>query len=201
MNVVDLPRERFADASVCMADAFLDDPGWKAVGPDNPRRLHAYIRRICLGVLKVVARSDGGWVWHVERDGRVAGVCAGLDPGHWPPPQLPSLLAQALGPLLAGPVVGWRSLKGDAAMHAGHPADRHVFVWMLTVSPSEQRFGVGRALLGKATARADELGVPTYLDTANPANLPYYGSHGFAPTGETGLPRGATLWFMLRDVR
>jgi GNAT superfamily N-acetyltransferase len=60
---------------------------------------------------------------------------------------------------------------------------------------------VGRALLSKALARADELGVPTYLDTANPANLPYYASFGFRQTGERPMPRGSTLWFMLRDVR
>lgn len=184
-----------------MADAFVDDPGWKAVGPDDERRRHAYIRRVCRGVLNVVARSSGGWIWHVERESKVVGVSAGLDPGHWPPPQIPALASQALGPILAGPVVGWRSIRGDSAMHAGHPDEDHLFVWMLTVAPSEQRSGVGRALLGNAIARAEGLGVPTYLDTANPANLPYYGSHGLAPIGETKLPRGATLWFMLRPVR
>jgi ribosomal protein S18 acetylase RimI-like enzyme len=201
VEVTDLRREQFPDASVVMADAFQDDPGWIDVGPDDPQRRHPYTRRICHGVLKVVSRSDGGWIWCVERDGVIAGVCAGLDPGHWPPPQVPATITQAAGPLLAGPTVFWRSLKGDSAMHAGHPDEAHLFVWMLTVSPNAQRSGVGRALLSKATARADDLGVPTYLDTANPANLPYYGSHGFDNVGQTPLPRGAPLWFMLRAVR
>jgi hypothetical protein len=52
--------------------------------------------------------------------------------------------------------------------------------------------------LTHAIARAGELGVSTYLDTANPANLPYYGSFGFACTGERDLPRGASIWFMHR---
>jgi GNAT superfamily N-acetyltransferase len=195
MEVVDLPPERFAEASVVMADAFLDDPGWAAVGPDDPGRRHTYIRRVCRGVLGVV-RKRGGRIWQVQRDGRVAGVCATLEPGMWPPPALPSLAAQALGPILAGPTVLARSLRGDTAMHAGHPDEEHFFVWMLTVAPSAQRSGVGHALLDTALARAAELGVATYLDTANPDNLPYYGSFGFRPTGETRLPRGATLWFM-----
>jgi GNAT superfamily N-acetyltransferase len=200
MEVVALPRERYREASVVMADAFLDDPGWSAVGPDDPRRRHAYIRRVCHGVLGVVARR-GGSNWHVERGGRTAGVIATLDPGQWPPPQLPALAAQALGPVLAGPSVLWRSLGGDAAMHKGHPEDPHFFVWMLTVSPTAQRSGIGRALLSAALKRADEFGVPTYLDTANPDNLPYYGSFGFEPTGQTALPRGAPLWFMYRAMR
>ena len=183
-----------------MADAFLDDPGWSAVGPDNPKRRHAYIRRVCSAVLSIIARR-GGFIWHVERQGGVAGVLAGLDPGQWPPPQLRSLGAQALGPVLGGPSVLWRSLRADGAMHMGHPDEEHVFVWILTVSPTAQRSGIGRALLSTALARAEELGVPAYLDTAKQANLPYYGSFGFEPVGQTELPRGAPLWFMFRDVR
>lgn len=180
-----------------MADAFLDDPGWQAVGPDDPSRLHGYIRRVCGGVLRVCARR-GGQIWQVERDGKTVGVLSSLDPGQWPPPQLPSLAAQAVGPILGGPSVLVRSLKADNAMHRGHPDDTHLFVWMLAVSPAAQRTGVGRALLSTALARADQLGVSTYLDTAKPANRPYYASFGFRETGETPLPRGASLWFMMR---
>ena len=200
MDARELPRERFGEATVVMADAFLDDPGWVAIGPDDPRRRHAYIRRVCSGVLRIVDRF-GGPIWHVERDGAVAGVLSSLDPGQWPPPSVRSLLYQAGGPILAGPGVFWRSLAGDSALHKGHPAEPHVFVWTLTVAPAHQRQGVGGALLGAAFQRAAELEVPTYLDTANPDNLPYYGSHGFVETGEARLPRGATLWFMYRGLR
>ena len=182
-----------------MADAFLDDPGWRSVGPDDPARRHAYIRRVCRGILKVVERR-GGHNWHVERDGRTVGVISTLDPGQWPPPQLPAIVRQALGPVLAGPRVLWRSLAADNCMHQGHPDDLHLVVWMLTVAPAAQRSGVGRALLNKALERAHEFGVPTYLDTAKPDNLPYYGSFGFEPMGQTSLPRGAPLWFMLRET-
>jgi GNAT superfamily N-acetyltransferase len=200
VDVTALPPERFGEAAVVMADAFLDDPGWKAVGPDDRGRRHEYIRRVCRGSLNVVRRW-GGPIWQVERAGRVAGVLSSLDPGQWPPPVVRSITYQALGPVLAGPAVLWRSLAADGAMHKGHPADHHLFVWMLTVSPSAQRSGVGRALLSTALERADARGVPTYLDTANPANLPYYGSFGFEPTGQTELPRAAPLWFMYRSVR
>lgn len=200
MDVTALPTERFGEAAVVMADAFLDDPGWKAVGPDDRPRRHEYIRRVCQGSLRVVRRW-GGPIWQVERGGRVAGVLSSLDPGQWPPPAVRATAYQALGPALAGPGVLWRSLAADGAMHKGHPDDAHLFVWMLTVSPEAQRSGVGRALLSTALERADAHGVPTYLDTANPANLPYYGSFGFEPTGQTELPRGAPLWFMYRSMR
>ena len=39
---------------------------------------------------------------------------------------------------------------------------------------------------------------PVYLDTANPANVPYYASNGFEEIGKVAGPRGATMWFMTR---
>ena len=200
MDVLELPRDRLRDASVVIADAFVDDPGWIDVGPDDARRRHAYARRVCHGILKICARA-GGPIWHVQRDGQIAGVLSSLDPGMWPPPYVRSLVAQAVGPMLAGPPTLWRSLKGDSALHRGHPTEDHFFVWLLAVQPEHQRTGVGRALLSHALERADGMGVRSYLDTANPDNLPYSGSFGFEAHGETSLPRGAPLWFMHRDVR
>jgi predicted N-acetyltransferase YhbS len=75
-----------------------------------------------------------------------------------------------------------------------------VFVSLLAVHPSRQRSGHGRALLSEALRRADEQGVPAYLDTANPANLPYYRSFGFELVGEDRLPRDAPIWHLLRPV-
>jgi GNAT superfamily N-acetyltransferase len=197
VDVVDLPRDRFDEASVVLADAYLDDPGWVAVGPRDRGRRHAYTRRVCRGALAIVERW-GGRIWHVERDGEVAGVLTSCDPGQWPPPALRATALQALGPALAGPAVLYRSLVADAAMHRHHPEEPHFFVWMLAVSPRHQRTGVGRALLATALERAEQLDAFAYLETANPDNLPYYSSFGFRQTGQTELPRKAPIWFMMR---
>jgi GNAT superfamily N-acetyltransferase len=104
------------------------------------------------------------------------------------------------GAILAGPVAGIRALRADATMSAGHPHEPHVFVSLLAADPRHQRGGRGRALLSAAIAEAQDAGVPTYLNTANPANLPYYGSFGFTIVGEAVLPRGAPLWHLLRPI-
>ena len=39
---------------------------------------------------------------------------------------------------------------------------------------------------------------PVYLDTANPANVPYYASNGYEELGKADGPRGASMWFMRR---
>ena len=200
VEVSELPPRAFGEATQVMADAFVDDPGWLAAGPDDRSRRHTCIRRTSRGILNVVGRW-GGPTWQVQRGGRVAGVLTTVDPGRWPPPALRALVFQAPGPVLAGPSALWRSLQCDSVMHKSHLREPHLYVWTLTVAPASQRQGVGRALLAKAFERAAEFGVPTYLETANPDNLPYYGSLGFEQTGEHALPRGATLWLMQREAK
>ena len=109
-------------------------------------------------------------------------------------------MAQAPAAVRAGPGVLRRSLAADSALSAGHPAEPHLFVALLAAHPRHQRGGRGRALLTAAIERAQTLEVPVYLDTANPANLPYYRSFGFAVVGEARLPRGAPLWYLQRGA-
>ena len=73
-----------------------------------------------------------------------------------------------------------------------------MFLWFLAVDPGRQRQGLGRALLARVFEDAEDAQAPVYLDTSNPANVPYYASFGFEEIGRAPLPRGATLWFMRR---
>ena len=70
-----------------------------------------------------------------------------------------------------------------------------MYLWFLAVDPENQRGGVGRALLARVYEEAE---APVYLDTANPANVPYYASNGYEEIGKADGPRGATMWFMRR---
>jgi GNAT superfamily N-acetyltransferase len=179
-------------------DAFVDDPGWIGVGPNGRERRRRYARRICGGEVWAAGRV-GGTVLVTRDDGVPSAAVV-----YYPPDAIPlSLLitvAEVPGAALAGPQVVVRSLRADARLQAGHPEESHVFVSLLAAHPDHQRGGRGRALLNAAIAAADGLGVPTYLDTANPENVPYYRSFGFRETGQAQLPRGANLWYLLRPL-
>lgn len=192
------PAQRRAAARV-YADAFVDDPGWRSVGPSSDRRRWHYARRICGGELSVAERI-GGTVLVTHDDGHPSAAIVYYGP-EANPTSLRVTVAEAPGAVLAGPATLVRSLIADSRLGAGHPDEPHLYVSLLAVSPERQRGGRGRVLLNAALAEADALGVPTYLDTANPDNLPYYGSFGFAITGEVKLPRGASLWYLLRPSR
>lgn len=189
------PGERRAVAAL-YGDAFVDDPGWVAVGPDGRERRRRYARRVC-GGQAWAARRAGGEVLVARDDGVPTAACVYFPPGAVPLSLLVTI-GEAPGAALAGPRVVARSLRADARLQAAHPDEPHLFVSLLAAHPDHQRGGRGRALLNAAIEEATRLGVPTYLDTANPANVPYYRSFGFAETGRTELPRGATLWSLLR---
>jgi len=126
--------------------------------------------------------------------GRLTGVAATFAAGLYPPPSW-TILRFVPGFLLAGPGPIVRGLRFSAIQEKGHPPDEHVYLWFLAVDPRHQRGGVGRALLARVYGDAS---APVYLDTANPANVPYYASNGFEELGRAAGPRGASMWFMRR---
>lgn len=189
------PGERRALAAL-YADAFIEDPGWVATGPDDRRRRRHFIRRICGGEILATRRAGGEVL--VARDDGVPGAAIVWFGPQAHPASLWLTAAQTPGPVLAGPRVLARSLVADARMNGLHPEEPHLYVSLLAAHPRLQRGGRGRLLLQAAIAEADRLEVPACLGTANPANLPYYHGFGFVVTDEAELPRGAPVWFLQR---
>ena len=181
------------------ADAFMDDPGWIAIGPRRPRALWKFIERTCLSTIRAADRWCGP-SWCVTEDGRPVAGLIGSAPGRWPPPQLRTLLALAPGPALAGPAPLGRALRAQRVFERLHPQYDHFLVWVFAVSPDRQRSGLGRRLMSTALSEADAAGAPAYLWTANPDNVPYYRSHGYEVFAEETIPGDVTNWFMERPA-
>jgi ribosomal protein S18 acetylase RimI-like enzyme len=189
-----LYRADYGAAARVITDALLDDPGWLAVGPDRRNHRRVVALRYHRTALKVMHRYGGPVYGAFGEAGGLAGVAATFGAGRYPPPAW-TFLTYVLGFLLAGPAPVVRGLRTSAVQDRGHPQDEHVFLWFLAVAPAHQRKGIGRALLARVFEDAE---APVYLDTSNPANVPYYASFGFEETGRAPLPRGATMWFMRR---
>jgi ribosomal protein S18 acetylase RimI-like enzyme len=194
MQIRPLVRDKFDAAAQLFADAFLEDPGWVAVGPDRRRHRHAVLRRYHRAALDVVERY-GGPMYGAFDDDRLTGVAATFAAGLYPPPQIRTTLRFLPGFLRAGPAPVVRGLRFSAVQEQGHPDEEHVYLWFLAVDPKHQRGGIGRSLLARVY---EEATAPVYLDTANPANVPYYAGNGFEELAKAAGPRGATMWFMRR---
>jgi ribosomal protein S18 acetylase RimI-like enzyme len=184
----------YGDAARVITDALLDDPGWLAVGPDRRNHRRVVALRYHRTALKVMHRWGGPVYGAFGGTGELAGVAATFGAGRYPPPAW-TFLTYVPGFLLAGPAPVVRGLRTSAVQDRGHPQGEHVFLWFLAVDPAHQRKGIGRDLLARVFEHSE---TPVYLDTSNPANVPYYASFGFEQLGRAPLPRGATMWFMRR---
>ncbi len=197
-EVTELLASQRGQAREVLARAFLHDPAWVAIGPTRlaaRRRLLERYYSILLGE----GLRWGGPNWCVIRERSVVGVALTYANGlGFPPPR--AMLREAPPFLLAGPAPGLRGAWVDWVMKRHHPQHEHVWLWYLAAEPSQQRQGIGRALLDHVRREAQRAQRPIYLDTTKPENVPYYQSHGYQQLGHAQLLRGATAWFMHHDT-
>ncbi len=160
--------------SQMLAAAFREDPLWSWALPD-PESLTAWWRFLIASALRYP------FVF-------VAGDCAAA--AVWIPPGESELTAQEeqrVGPLL-------EQLAGERApavmellerFEAGHPRDRpHYYLSLLGTHPEQRGRGLGMALLAENLAAIDAEGMPAYLESSNPDNVPRYERLGFERVGE-----------------
>ena len=96
-----------------------------------------------------------------------------------------------------------RILSTRRAMDLYHPMDRpHAYLWFLGVRPEAQGLGVGSRLLAAGLATVDAQGLPAYLESSSPANVPLYRRHGFEVVREFLPGKGAPpLFAMWREAQ
>ena len=86
-------------------------------------------------------------------------------------------------------------------MAAYHPHEPHWYLPVIAVDPACQGRGLGGALLKQALARCDADGLPAYLESSNPRNIPLYERHGFEILGRIQVGNSPVLTPMLRPPR
>src|SRR5690606_357567 len=75
-------------------------------------------------------------------------------------------------------------LDSSERFDAVRPSEPHYFLSMLASHPRARGRGLGMALLNDNLATFDALGVPTYLESSNPANNARYMRQGYRPHGK-----------------
>ncbi|MFH9424243.1 GNAT family N-acetyltransferase [Streptomyces sp. NPDC017529] len=94
----------------------------------------------------------------------------------------------------------FRDAVEAAAEHS--PTEPHWYLAVIGADPAAQGQGHGAALLRSGLAKADAAGLPAYLESSKPANLPVYEHFGFTVREEVQLPGGGpVLWSMRREPR
>jgi GNAT superfamily N-acetyltransferase len=88
-----------------------------------------------------------------------------------------------------------------SAMEKAHPDEPHWYLGLLGTRPDRQGRGLGAAVLAPVLERCDTEGVPAYLESSNPRNVPFYARLGFEPTGEVRFRDAPPLIPMWREPR
>jgi GNAT superfamily N-acetyltransferase len=189
-------RAELADS---LASAFCEDPlfTWMAgAGPNQS--VGPKLRTIFDSFLKLdLGRSE-----HlVFTDEDRIGVAIWKAPNRWKMPS--SDMLRALPAMLRG--LGTKTPRMIGAFNAiekVHPEEEHYYLEALGTRQDMQSKGVGSAVIGHMLDRCDAEGMPAYLESSNPRNVPFYARHGFETTGEIVVGKGApTVTAMWRKPR
>ena len=126
-----------------------------------------------------------------------AGAALWLPPGREPN-------EDALGAVIEQTVAA--SMRNDIyslldQMGRYHPSEPHWYLPLIGVDPMRQGQGYGSALMRHALAACDRDGMPAYLESTNPRNVPLYERHGFALLGTIQAGSSPPMYPMLRASR
>ncbi len=189
--------EDIDSVAACITHAFATDPIWSVAlaGVDGRTDHHkAYWRIFVEGAMRfgTVHQWDSGAAVSV-----------------WIPPE-ENELTPALDAEVEALIVRSLDVEGATAMHElerrfeksrGSVPRQHAYLALLATDSEHRGRGVGQALLAANLREWDALGVPTYLESSNPANDHRYVRAGFAPIGGfDAVLDGARVTAMWREV-
>jgi GNAT superfamily N-acetyltransferase len=183
-----------AETAETLARAFYDDPVFGWMIPAEGSR-HRRLRRFFVTELRHESLRHGA-VDVASVDGRIAGAAVWFPPGTWSHGTDVSVIPGLLRAF--GRRIGAAAEYQSAAVRAHPDEEPHWYLGFIGVDPARQGSGVGAALLRSRLRHCDEAGLPAYLESSNPKNVPLYEHFGFQVTGTLGLPEGApvvhTMW-------
>ncbi len=170
--------------------AFDNDPATRWTWPEPKAFLEAFPR---------FAKALGGAAFGSGTAHRIGFAAAAL----WLPPGTEPDDA-AIAALMQATADAQTAVDGPAIMRqmTGYrPREPNWYLPLIGVDPAHQGKGLGGALLKHATDICDRDGVPAYLESSNPRNVPLYERHGFEVLGKIQAGGSPTVVPMLRKPR
>lgn len=201
LQIKPLAEAAALQAAEVLGRAFFTDPAFVFTFPDDEQR------RQRLPWLMQIGVRYGYRFGHVSSaEPEMFGHAVWLPPGNGSvAPERMSAVGfdnaiQQMGQDALARFGGFMELMGEH--HERIVPTPHWYLMILGVDPPYQGKGIGGSLIAPTLARADAEGLPCYLETANPRNLPFYQRHGFEVRHEADIPGGGPrIWMMLREPR
>lgn len=188
-----LPVGHLAAAATVLARAFHDDPVTAYITPEPEQRLPV-MSTFMIPILR--SGLEHGHVFALQDPPRAVTIWHTIDNdrAEMPEPDLSSVLSVIDEP---GQERLLTVLGEMAELHARLMPQPHVYLAFLAVDPEHQGQGLGSTLLAPILDYSRSHGLPCYLETMNPINLPFYTRHGFRVVHDSRLTNSTvTMWTM-----
>jgi len=178
-----------------LAQAFQTDPALSWILPDPDHRARAL-----RSLFRVLAPADARAGIALRSEGDEA-AALWRAPGQADSGTLEFL--RSVLPLIAtfGTALP-RGLKVQGSIDANRPKGRFWYLHYVGVRPEHQGKGHGGRIIRAQATVADAEGLPCWLETATPENVPLYERLGFETQVEWDVPGGGPhFWGMTRSAR
>ena len=189
--------EQATAAAHTLADAFRDDPLLLILARDQEAR-----RRVAPWLMGRLVALGMRW-GHVEGNEDASAAAVWLPPGQTTV-SASRMLRVGMGamPFKAGLGATKRFVAAMSATERLHESVEgpHWYLVAVGTRPARQGQGLGGALVEAGTARANDPGVPCYLETATDENVAFYSRRGFEVIGEVDV-EGFSVRGMVRPPR
>ena len=200
-EVAPIAEEQIPAAGEVLARAFADDPLSVYTQPDVDARLRQFAWFFSQFVRE---RAGHETVYGHVSSGRLDGVAV------WTPPQAAESALERDGESELAQLeerFGPESYRRFAVYGYFEDVHRqamdeapHWYLPVLGVDPGAQRQGIGEALLTPVFWKADQAGVPCYLETFVSDNVPFYEKRGFDVVAAGVVLEGRIpYWAMRRE--
>lgn len=177
----------------CLAGAFFEDPVWGHWAfPGTAIRAERLPRLLGCWAEAAISRP-----WVRVTDG-IEAVAV------WIPPGVAEMTAEQeiRFASVTEELFGERAAELTALFEefeSSHPTEEpHYYLSMLGTHRDHTGRGIGMALLRECLARIDSEGMPAYLESTNPVNIPRYEALGFRARSRFGPPGGPVITTMWR---
>jgi ribosomal protein S18 acetylase RimI-like enzyme len=200
-RLVRLDASQVRSAAEMLSRAFRDDAILRHYFPDESEW-----RRVAPSFFSIPVYCGVRYGEAYATSASYEGAAVWLPSDAWPLSFLKLVRAVPLSFLFAlGRYGGYRMKaagKHIDAVHRRLAPFRHWYLQVVGVDPPFQGKGCLSRLLRPMLARMDEEGVPCYLETTNPRNVPVYEHYGFRLLEQNAIPRtDIGCWAMLRNPK